>query len=233
MKKAYSIFFLIFYTSFCYSQVLIPLEKENGVYKIPCKVNDLSLKFIFDTGASDVVISLSEAIFMVKNGYLLKGDILGNEYYQIADGTVAEGTKIILRKIEIGGVILSNVPASIVHSNHAPLLLGQSAMEKFGKFSFDYKNNILKIGDGPEKVVEKIKTDSIDNISKAELLRIYPKGITEIKSYNNGLVSITKIKIVDNNVWIYRHETYGWGGQSFFKDNKPITEAMYISETSK
>ena len=106
-------------------------------------------------------------------------------------------------------------------------------MEKFGKFSFDYNNNILKIGDEPEKIAENLKIDSSGSISKAKLLRIYPKGITEIKSYSNGLVRITKVKVVDDNVWVYKHETYGWGGQSYFKDDKPISEAIYISETSK
>ena len=36
---------------------------------------------------------------------------------------------------------LENVWSSIVHNNEAPLLLGQSALVKFGKISIDYKKN--------------------------------------------------------------------------------------------
>jgi hypothetical protein len=35
----------------------ISMNKEGGVYVVPCKVNGLPLKFIFDTGASDVIQS--------------------------------------------------------------------------------------------------------------------------------------------------------------------------------
>jgi len=38
-------------------------------------VNGLSLKFIFDTGASAISLSKSEAVFMLKSGYLSVDDI--------------------------------------------------------------------------------------------------------------------------------------------------------------
>ncbi len=128
------------------AQTRVILEKRNGVYYIPCQVNGLNMKFVFDSGASDVTISLAEAIFMLKNNYLSKDNILGTEYYQIANGEIQEGTKIILKSINIGGYVIFNVEASIVHNNYAPLLLGQSALSKLGKFSFDYSTNSLIIG---------------------------------------------------------------------------------------
>ena len=33
-------------------QTVIYMEKEGGVYSVPCKVNGLDLRFIFDTGVS-------------------------------------------------------------------------------------------------------------------------------------------------------------------------------------
>ena len=38
----------------------------SGVYEVPCTINRLELKFIFDTGASDVTISSVEASFITK-----------------------------------------------------------------------------------------------------------------------------------------------------------------------
>jgi peptidyl-prolyl cis-trans isomerase SurA len=130
------------------NQDIVKMEKESGIYKIPCSINGLGLKFIFDTGASDVSISLTEALFMLKNGYLKETDIKGKVYYSIANGEIAEGTKIILQKVEVGKQVLYNVEASIVHTSKAPLLFGQSAMEKFGKFTVDYSNSNLIIGKG-------------------------------------------------------------------------------------
>lgn len=54
----------------------------------------MPLKFIFDTGASDVTISLTEALFMLKNGYLKETDFKVSVYYSIANGEIAEGTRI-------------------------------------------------------------------------------------------------------------------------------------------
>lgn len=128
------------------NNVVIKLQKEQGgIYTIPCKVNGLSLKFIFDTGASSVSISESEAIFMLKNGYLSANDIIGSQQFQTASGAILEGTKILIKKIEIGGLILRNVEASVVHSNNAPLLLGQNVLSRFGKISIDYQTSSLII----------------------------------------------------------------------------------------
>lgn len=66
--------------SFVISQTTILLEKENGVLKIPCSINGLPLKFVFDTGASFVCISLSEAKFMLKNGFISEEDIYGSTF---------------------------------------------------------------------------------------------------------------------------------------------------------
>lgn len=133
---------LLFAYTFCMAQTRILMEKQGGVYIVPCKVNGLPLNFIFDTGASDVSISLTEAIFMLKNGYLQKEDIGESVYFGIANGDVAKGTKLTIKEIEIGGLKLNNISASIVHESKAPLLLGQSVIEKLGTIQIN-KNELL------------------------------------------------------------------------------------------
>jgi aspartyl protease family protein len=120
---------------------IIKMKNENGIYKIPIFINDTKMNFIFDTGASDITISEVEAMFLYKQGKLLKEDILGSQQYQIADGSIAEGTIINLRTVKLGNKTLKNVKASIVHNMEAPLLLGQSALAQFGKVSIDYDRN--------------------------------------------------------------------------------------------
>ena len=120
-------------------------RNPGGTFKIPCDINGLPLQMIFDTGASDVTISSVEANFMFKNGYLAEKDIKGKRYYQIANGQLSEGTVITLREVKIGDAILHNVDASVVKSQKAPLLFGQSAMERFGTITIDNQNNKLII----------------------------------------------------------------------------------------
>lgn len=120
-------------------------RSPGGTFEIPCDINGLPLQMVFDTGASDVTISSVEANFMFKNGYLSEKDIKGKKYYQIANGQISEGTTITLREVKIGDAVLHNVDASVVKSQKAPLLLGQSAMERFGTITIDNQNNTLII----------------------------------------------------------------------------------------
>jgi aspartyl protease family protein len=120
---------------------VVKMRKAGGVYYVPCKINGTEMEFIFDTGASDITMSLTEAIFLYKQGKLTDKDFIGMQQYQIADGSIHEGAIVVLRKVEIGDWMLSNVKASIVNNMEAPLLLGQSALAKFGKISINYNRN--------------------------------------------------------------------------------------------
>ena len=122
-------------------KITIKMVENGGVYTIPCKINGTPMEFIFDTGASDITISLTEAIFLYKQGTLKDEDFLGTQQYQIANGAIEEGTIINLSTVEIGNRTLHNVKASIIHNMEAPLLLGQSALKKYGKISIDYTKN--------------------------------------------------------------------------------------------
>jgi clan AA aspartic protease (TIGR02281 family) len=138
-----SLLLFLFSASFVIAQSVIRMEKIGGVFYMPCEINGLKMRFIFDTGASDVVMSLTEALYMLKNGHLDENDLRGTTYSQIANGEIIEGTKINLRVVKIGDKTLYNVPASITHTLDAPLLLGQSALSKLGRFQMDYSNNTL------------------------------------------------------------------------------------------
>lgn len=126
--------------------VSIPLKKNGGgTYEVPCKINELGLNLIFDTGASDITISKTEAEFMLKNGYLSNKDINGTSSYMIANGDIAIGTTIVFRKVEFGGLILKNVKATVIENKNAPLLFGQSALSKYGKITIDNEKKIITI----------------------------------------------------------------------------------------
>lgn len=116
-----------------------------GTFEVSCQINGLPLQMIFDTGASDVTISSVEANFMLKNRYLSDKDIKGRRYYQVATGELSAGAIITLREIMIGDVLLKDVEVSVVNNQRAPLLFGQSAMERFGTITIDNDHNKLII----------------------------------------------------------------------------------------
>jgi aspartyl protease family protein len=125
------------------SKTVVRMEKINGVYEIPTEIDGVPMHFIFDTGAGLISISETEAIFLYKQGKIDKNDIVGKANFIDANGGVSEGTIINLKTVKLGDRILKNVQASVVHNLDAPLLMGQSALEQFGKISIDYNNSIV------------------------------------------------------------------------------------------
>ena len=122
----------------------VSMRKEGGVYLVPITVNGLNLDFIFDTGASSISLSSAEAMVMLRQGQITKDDIVGQQQFQDATGSVSVGTIVLLRTVQIGDITLENVEASIVDNIQAPLLLGQTALAKFGKVTIDYNHNTIE-----------------------------------------------------------------------------------------
>ncbi len=118
-----------------HSQVSITMEETGGVYRIPCTVNGVKMKFIFDTGASAVSLSQTMADVLFDGGYLSEKDVFGTTQMMIADGSIVDVKVINLRDFEVGGFHLSNVRATIKKGQNVPLLMGQSAIEKLGRIS--------------------------------------------------------------------------------------------------
>lgn len=121
----------------------VKMRQEHGVYYIPARINGQELEFVFDTGASGVLISQVEATLLWKQGKLTEEDILGKVQNFIADGSVVNNTAIILRSVEVAGVTLHDIEAYVSQNSTAPLLLGQSVMSRFGSFTLDYRNSTV------------------------------------------------------------------------------------------
>jgi aspartyl protease family protein len=121
------------------------MRKEGGVYYIPIIVNGSKMEFIFDTGASIISISQTEANYLYKQGTLTQDDFIGTQDFIDANGDISQGLLITLDKVQIGNRTLRNIEASIVNNTKAPLLLGQSVLGKFGSFTIDNKRGYLII----------------------------------------------------------------------------------------
>ena len=147
MKKRFLLLLVLSMNLFLSAQVTIQMEKDGGVYKVPCTVNGVKMKFIFDTGASSVCMSQTMAQFLLDGEYLSISDIKGSGQSVVADGTIVNHANIVLRDIEIGGLHIRNVQATVLESQNAPLLLGQTAISELGRITIDGNKLIIHTGD--------------------------------------------------------------------------------------
>lgn len=147
MKKRFLLLLVLSMNLFLSAQVTIQMEKDGGVYKVPCTVNGVKMKFIFDTGASSVCMSQTMAQFLLDGEYLSISDIKGSGQSVVADGTIVNHANIVLRDIEIGGLHIRNVQATVLESQNAPLLLGQTAISELGRITIDGNKLIIHTSD--------------------------------------------------------------------------------------
>lgn len=143
MKKQILLFLTLIMSMMATAQVTIQMEKEGGVYKVPCTVNGVKMKFIFDTGAATVSMSQTMAQFLLDGDYLSENDIKGTGQSQLADGSIVNHATIVLRDVEIGGMHIHNIDATVIEGQNAPLLLGQSAIQELGMVSIEGSKLII------------------------------------------------------------------------------------------
>lgn len=148
----------------CMAQTTIQMEEYNGVYRIPCTVNGAKMKFIFDTGASQVCLSMTMAEYLLDNDFITADDIIGNGSTTVADGRIVNHVKINIRDLEIQGNHLYNVPAVVIEGQNAPLLMGQSAIQKLGSIVINGNTMIIQNGyaSGDNEYYRKLLEEALD-----------------------------------------------------------------------
>lgn len=123
----------------------IKLISVGGVYEIPVILNDvLKINVILDSGAADVSISPDVVLTLIRTGTIKNYDWLPGQVYQFADGTKSKSKRFNMGSITVGNKTFKNVTCSIAEKIDAPMLLGQSLLKKLGKYTIDYKKEVIQ-----------------------------------------------------------------------------------------
>jgi aspartyl protease family protein len=123
-----------------YKTNYVNLKKENGVYKVPVSLNGVvNIEFIFDSGASQVLISPEVAMVLLGSKTIEINDRLEDGYFVIADGSTLRLSRFNIKEVQIGQKKIYNVECAVSKEIGGDMLLGQSVLEKLGKFTFDYE----------------------------------------------------------------------------------------------
>ncbi len=196
LKQIFCILIAILCVNSAWSDTVIQMEEYGGVYRIPCTVNGAKMKFIFDTGASNVCLSMSMAEYLYDNEYISKDDILGTGSSSVADGGIVDHVIINLRNIEIAGQHLNNVQAVVIDGQNAPLLMGQSAIQKLG--SIELNGNLLTI-----------HNDQVDNSEFIDNLFKEASTAYENKLYDRAVAKYSQLHSM-NQLSDYGKYRYAW-----------------------
>lgn len=121
----------------------IKIERRGDTYRVPVRINQtITLPFLLDTGASDLVIPADVALTLIRAGALNSGDFVGKDRYRLANGSEEVSDLVVIREVQVGDYAVRNVPATISPPQGEPIL-GQSFLSKFGAVTLDYKRLVL------------------------------------------------------------------------------------------
>lgn len=110
---------------------------NDGHFYADIKINQKPVRFMIDTGASDIVLNLSDA----KRIGIMANDLSSFRRYQTANGTIVSGvTKV--DNMELVGIIFYDVSVSVSNSSMGTSLLGMSFLKRFKKYEF-YQDRLI------------------------------------------------------------------------------------------
>ncbi len=112
---------------------------SDGHFRVEAKVDGVAIRFLVDTGASDVILTRRDA---ERLGY--RPDRLAFTLrYSTANGTV-RGAPIVLKSMEVGPIRLDEVRASVSEAELERSLLGMSFLGRLGAFEVREGTLILR-----------------------------------------------------------------------------------------
>lgn len=113
---------------------------QDGHFYVDTKINGQAVRFMIDTGASDIVLGIDDAVRIGINSK----NLVFNKRYQTANGEVY-GASIRLNEIEVGGVKFHDMPASINSADLGVPLLGMAFLRQFTRYEFYQDKLILEL----------------------------------------------------------------------------------------
>ena len=126
-------------------------KTKSGVKTVHVKFNDSAgFDAIFDTGCGGMLISLQEAMSLVKSGTLTPSDSLGSQKATIANGEIVENAVFRIHEVTLVDTngqahTIYDVPVSIVENPGADVLIGNIVIDHLAEYSYtiDLKRNVI------------------------------------------------------------------------------------------
>lgn len=117
-------------------------QAKTGIAIIPMTVNGYTSEFYYEKFASPSV-NLETIKDWLDKGIVGKENFQGDAEKILANSTVANNSTFIVSEVRIGNKVLYDVKFVVRAKQRNPIVIGQKALTKFGKFKLDNAKNKL------------------------------------------------------------------------------------------
>lgn len=123
----------------------LPILPLNKVSRVKVQMGTIEKYFTVDSGAEDVFISADLERQLLMDNQIDGQNYLSDKTYLLADGQAVNCRRFVLPQMEIGSFKVHDVTIAVSDNNNAYLLLGQSFLNKFSKWSLDNRKQVLHL----------------------------------------------------------------------------------------
>lgn len=114
--------------------IVIPLQLLNrNMFKVKFTIGNIERSYLFDTGASDCIITKDMYDELVASNSLKINTKIGDKDYSLADKSIITCSYITIGPVKFGSYVLNSVNLSVC-KNGSPIV-GMSLLNKFSKWS--------------------------------------------------------------------------------------------------
>jgi aspartyl protease family protein len=114
-------------------------EDNSGGYQVLGQVNGAKIRFLIDTGASDVVLTAADA----RAAGIDIETLDFSRPFATANG-IAHGATATVHELRVGGIVLNNVRVSVQREGLSTSLLGMSFLRQLKSFGFGDHRMVLR-----------------------------------------------------------------------------------------
>ncbi len=175
------------------AQTVIKLNPESdGIYTLDATLNGVGIRTYYAEENWFASVSSTTYLFLYENGYIAPEDINGMTVTKMPDGSTVKAGSFIIRKLQIGNVIVKDLPAFVIKKQNVPLVVGSSTFDRFGEIVLS--GNELLIYDGIERADRTQPEQESPQISYLDSLRIAAQKSIEAKDYKDAAVCLETIR---------------------------------------
>ncbi len=118
----------------------VKFKREQQKFSVGCKLNGIEISCLLDTAATTGTISVADAMFITKYGFIQNREWSQDPYKDITESTV-----VTIRELEIEGIKVKGLIMKVVNDKNAKLQLSKNDIAKFGNISVNNQRNVLLI----------------------------------------------------------------------------------------
>ncbi|MCB0805842.1 MAG: OmpA family protein [Bacteroidales bacterium] len=116
------------------------IKDAKGRYGVRCEVNGFPINVYIDPMLREPVISLEDALNLLRDGAISKNDFAGDPDEVLANASIADKSVFLIEELKIEKNYITMIEVTVVHKLERGFYLDEATFSQIGKYTIDEEN---------------------------------------------------------------------------------------------